>query len=525
MSSPISRTESPSLDEHAKRKRDEIDALEKQASQDLSADAGTKGETDLEETVPPKKMQVQHSHHRYKPEESPVSRAEVKQIQRNLKTMPLEDKNNADTASNQSKDMDDVESDPGNAEDQIQDTESTPASDLGDREITSADTTVHSTKETASDNGSEAAQSTLDSPSTSPSVSSTKLGTGFSNTSSVSPFANVKPGESVFGSLSSTLKGFGATSTASPFASVENKNVFGDKSSSLSSGFGNTSSVSPFASTASSTNTFGGDSSKSVFGQSSSTSASGFGANAGSTNESTAGSVFGARSIVGSVAGASPSRPTTSAFSATVPTSLSSGGSFSTFGAKNSFAKEASFTSGSFIGLEGKQDKADFGSLLSQDTGDQEGDVEQQDGDEGGFGTGVFTSADQIDVQTGEEDEISIYQTKGKLYADTDKTHAWKERGKGTFKVNVDQHDTKLARLVMRADGVLRLILNVAIFPDMNVVVTGDKYVRFIGIEEGKPISFLLKVKDATVANEVVEGIKRATERQARKSYAVTLKD
>ncbi|KAF9974239.1 hypothetical protein BGZ65_008837, partial [Modicella reniformis] len=68
----------------------------------------------------------------------------------------------------------------------------------------------------------------------------------------------------------------------------------------------------------------------------------------------------------------------------------------------------------------------------------------------------------------------------------------------------------------MRADGVLRLILNVSIFPGMNVVVTGDKYVRFIGIEEGKPIPFLLKVKDAAMAGEVVGGIQRATDRQLR---------
>lgn len=46
----------------------------------------------------------------------------------------------------------------------------------------------------------------------------------------------------------------------------------------------------------------------------------------------------------------------------------------------------------------------------------------------------------------------------------------------------------------MRADGVLRLILNVSIFPDMKAIITGDKYVRFVGVEEGQPMSFLLKV-------------------------------
>jgi len=126
-------------------------------------------------------------------------------------------------------------------------------------------------------------------------------------------------------------------------------------------------------------------------------------------------------------------------------------------------------------------------------------------------------------VQTGEEDEVNIYQTKGKLYADVEKTHSWKERGKGTFRINVNMRDTSRARLgkllqpfiskperrslktssqfsittqiVMRTDGVLRLILNVAIFPEMNAVITGEKYVRFVGIEDGTPIPFLLKVR------------------------------
>ncbi|KAF9912989.1 hypothetical protein BX616_010190 [Lobosporangium transversale] len=523
MSSPIRRTESPILDEHAKRKRDEVEALEKQTSIVPSEQAGTDPEA-----APPKKI---------KPEiesSTSVSKAEVKQIQRNLKTMPLEDSKSSENAEIQSKDMDDVESDPGSNEENIpdkvmeesatplqtttdnpQDPESTPSSDIGDQETESANTTIHSVIIADDKNGTELKKTTTEPPSKSASSPGSKLGAGFNNTSIVSPFANVKSSENVFGSSSSTLKGFSATSTSSPFAATENTNVFGGKSSPLSAGFRNTSSVSPFAPTTS-TNVFGGDSSKSVFGQSTTSTISSFGVNAGSSADSTAGSVFGAKSIVGSAASTnSPHK--SSGFPATLRSTSSE--TFSTFGAKNTFGKEASFTSGSFIDQDSSHEKADFGSLLSQDTGDHDGDGDQYEGEES-FSTGVFSQADQIDVQTGEEDEINIYQTKGKLYADSDKTHTWKERGKGTFKVNVGQHDTKVARLVMRADGVLRLILNVAIFPDMNVVITGEKYIRFIGIEDGKPISFLLKVKDAVVASEVVDAINHASERQARKNHA-----
>ncbi|KAI7816326.1 hypothetical protein BC939DRAFT_52596 [Gamsiella multidivaricata] len=454
MSSPINRIESPSQDEHAKRKRDELEALEKQGEGVLSTGAKPETEANSEE-VPPKKI---------KPEveaDEAVSRAEVKQIQRNLKTMPLEDVKTAESSEHQSKDMDDVESDQGSNDDVTQDESSQQPAAKTDTPI--------DTESTPSSVGDQEAES--------------------ANTSVSSPFASVKPTESVFGSSSATLKGLNATSTASPFAAVANTNIFDSKPAPFSGGFGNASSVSPFATAASSTNVFGGESAKSIFGQSSTTSTSGFGASSGAATDSTAGSIFGTKSVLGSTAGANPS---TSAFSSASQPTFS--GSFSTFGGKHGFGKEASFTSGSFIDQESSQERADFGSLLSQDVGDNDRDPEQGEDDEHSFGAGAFTNADQIDVHTGEEDEMNIYQTKGKLYADTEKNHAWKERGKGTFKVNVSRKDTKLARLVMRTDGVLRLILNVAIFPDMNVVITGEKYVRFIGIEEGKPISFLLKI-------------------------------
>ena len=58
-----------------------------------------------------------------------------------------------------------------------------------------------------------------------------------------------------------------------------------------------------------------------------------------------------------------------------------------------------------------------------------------------------------VTVQTGEEEEMNIYQTKGKLFADTEKTHSWKERGKGTFKVNVGRRDAIVAGLGMWLDS------------------------------------------------------------------------
>ncbi|KAF9991804.1 hypothetical protein BGZ65_000066, partial [Modicella reniformis] len=125
-------------------------------------------------------------------------------------------------------------------------------------------------------------------------------------------------------------------------------------------------------------------------------------------------------------------------------TSESSSRAFTTFGANRSFGKESSFTSGSFIDQESSQDRGDFGSLLEEN----DDDLDQYEGDDQhNYASSQFQNIDQVDVQTGEEDEISLYQTKGKLYADIEKTHSWKERGKGTFKINVNRKDASLARL------------------------------------------------------------------------------
>ncbi|KAG0089329.1 hypothetical protein BGZ93_008092 [Podila epicladia] len=554
MSSPA-HVDSPTQDDHAKRKRDEKDSVDKQ----------TEAQTSEAESVPPKKI---------KPEvEGAVTKAEVKQIQRNLKTMPLEDGRQPQD-DGASKDMDDVESDNGSngsrdrpLEDRTMDDSTKPdaedlessTSDLGDLP---SEGSVQPDQEEISRPTSADQKSPASSESSTP-----KLGGGFSNTSTVSPFATVTS-TNVFGSSSSTLKGLSATSTASPFAAVDKStNVF-DKapSTSLSGGFGNTSSVSPFATMAGSTNVFGepaksvfdespksvfgepsksvfgesssksvfGESSKSVFGESSksvfgSTSSSGFGSFG--TPEETTGSVFGSKSVLGSTTSSGPQ----SSSLAPVATFASSNDSkspspaptstFGTFGAKQSFlSKESSFASGSFIEQGASQDQEDFDTLLTQE-GDNDGENEDQEENDTNFGTGIFSNADQVDVHTGEEDELTMYVTKGKLFADADKSQTWKERGKGTFKINVGRKNTKSARLVMRTDGALRLILNVAVIPNMNVIITGDKYIRFVGIEEGKPVLFLLKVKDVTVANEVVHAIDRAQDRQLHSGKAVALKE
>lgn len=117
-------------------------------------------------------------------------------------------------------------------------------------------------------------------------------------------------------------------------------------------------------------------------------------------------------------------------------------------------------------------------------------------------------------VTTGEEDEDTIYQTKGKLLVLDTTTGNWKERGVGTFRINMKEEDKKLqTRLVMRTDSVFRVILNLLLFEGMKVFIMQDKFVRFAGFEkqddnaETKLVSYALKLSNPTIANEVCDQI------------------
>lgn len=140
-------------------------------------------------------------------------------------------------------------------------------------------------------------------------------------------------------------------------------------------------------------------------------------------------------------------------------------------------------------------------------------------------------------VNTGEEDEETIFTCTAKLYIFSKE---WKEHGVGDFKINIryetrstpressteedatgsekkndaDEQDLEAgqsessikierkARLIMRARGTHRLILNTPIFKKMNVgtkdgeVPTG-KTMFLTGLEEGKPTTYQMKVSSA----------------------------
>jgi Ran-binding protein 3 len=64
----------------------------------------------------------------------------------------------------------------------------------------------------------------------------------------------------------------------------------------------------------------------------------------------------------------------------------------------------------------------------------------------------------------------------------------WKERGTGNLRINTKKTNGHSAtRLVMRADSVFRVILNVPLFAGMKIWIMQEKFVRFAAFETVEP--------------------------------------
>lgn len=115
-------------------------------------------------------------------------------------------------------------------------------------------------------------------------------------------------------------------------------------------------------------------------------------------------------------------------------------------------------------------------------------------------------------VITGEEEEETLLQVRGKLYTLCPQNQ-WKERGSGQLKLNVRRADGSGARIcscclffvvfraqsrfriVMRKEAVYTLLLNVPLFQGMKCFVAQDpRYIRFSIIEENKTLHYNLRV-------------------------------
>jgi Ran-binding protein 1 len=153
---------------------------------------------------------------------------------------------------------------------------------------------------------------------------------------------------------------------------------------------------------------------------------------------------------------------------------------------------------------------------------------DEEEGEEGGEehnveikeGEGIV-KLEQKEMQSGEEEEDIILQARAKLYAFIKIEDDAKFRELGIGDLHLNRHkETKKVRLVMRAEKTLRLLLNCAVFPEMNVSVGEDKLLRFVavpspgsvfdGMDISKPVAYAIKfrqVEDATTFKAKLEDL------------------
>ncbi|KAG2250751.1 hypothetical protein Bca52824_080887 [Brassica carinata] len=113
-----------------------------------------------------------------------------------------------------------------------------------------------------------------------------------------------------------------------------------------------------------------------------------------------------------------------------------------------------------------------------------------------------FPPKQEVSVETGEENEEAAFSADSIMFEYLD--GGWRERGKGEVKVNVSSNGGK-ARLVMRAKGNYRLILNASLYPEMKLASMDKKGITFACVNsEGRDglSTFALKFKDPTIVEE-----------------------
>ncbi|XP_022724889.1 nuclear pore complex protein NUP50A-like [Durio zibethinus] len=116
-----------------------------------------------------------------------------------------------------------------------------------------------------------------------------------------------------------------------------------------------------------------------------------------------------------------------------------------------------------------------------------------------------FRAMQEVPVETGEENEKVVFSADSVLFEFID--GGWKERGKGELKVNVSTTGAEKARVLMRARGNYRLILNASLYPDMKLTNMDKRGITFAcmnstGEEKEGLSTFALKFKDASIVEE-----------------------
>ncbi|KAJ3019292.1 hypothetical protein HKX48_002237 [Thoreauomyces humboldtii] len=129
-------------------------------------------------------------------------------------------------------------------------------------------------------------------------------------------------------------------------------------------------------------------------------------------------------------------------------------------------------------------------------------------------GTPVKTSGAGLasSVNTGEEHERHIFQKRGKLYEWDSSEAKYRGRGSGSITVNVDRVRPERGRILMRAEGTHRLMLNAKISDALQLVIRDDRYADFNATPIERPgtiAKYVILLDQAAFAVEFRESIEQ----------------
>lgn len=125
------------------------------------------------------------------------------------------------------------------------------------------------------------------------------------------------------------------------------------------------------------------------------------------------------------------------------------------------------------------------------------------------------------EIKTGEENEKSHFTSIAKIFELnlTKISDGWKERGLGRLHLNQSLDDPQKVRLVMRSQGLLRVVLNMKVTSNTKLIkgleasLSPGKFVRWNSInDQGVPVQYLLKFANQTIRDELVEKVENLKE-------------
>ena len=223
----------------------------------------------------------------------------------------------------------------------------------------------------------------------------------------------------------------------------------------------------------------------------------------GSTNTNSAPFSFGSSTATSSFGGiSSPSQPTSSV-STEAPTTFSFGNPAASSG---DVAKPFLFgnTGSSALGIS---NQPAFGVPEKKDTSganEGAGDGNDEEDEEG--------KDEQITlmVGAGEELETNEFEVRAKLYAMDPESAKWASQGIGQLRLKKLKSEAKY-RLLLRAEGSGRILLNAAVFKDMPVNSPSSNDVLVVAQTEDKKMDkYLIRVKTKEMASDLSKAIEDA---------------